>query len=248
MMHALSSTFIHNTKPRMSLPIITVSNIHYSYEEAGKKHAVLSDVSFEISKGECVALLGESGSGKSTLLNLLGGIDQANAGSLSIQGRQMSDMQEPELTLFRRENLGFIYQLFNLIPTLSVFENIALPLELAGASVAERKKQVSSWLSNVGLQGRETAFPDQLSGGEQQRVAVARALIHKPAIVLADEPTGNLDVATGQKVLSLLTTIAKSTGQTLLIVTHSKVVAEAADRVLVLNRGQISEGTTGLAW
>lgn len=232
----------------MSSPIIVVSNVHYSYEEAGKENSVLSDVSFTINKGECVALLGESGSGKSTLLNIMGGIDQASSGTLSIQGRGMSEMKEPELTLFRREHLGFIYQLFNLIPTLTVFENIALPLELANVPLAERKKQVGSWLANVGLQGREAAFPDQLSGGEQQRVAVARALIHKPAIVLADEPTGNLDVATGQKVLTLLTSIAKTTEQTLLIVTHSKVVAEAADRILVLNDGQISEGTMGHAW
>lgn len=232
----------------MSSPIIVVSHVHYSYEEAGKKHTVLSDVSFQIAQGECVALLGESGSGKSTLLNIIGGIDRADTGSLSIQNCHMSDMQEPELTLFRREHLGFIYQLFNLIPTLSVFENIALPLELAGVSLTERKKQVSAWLENVGLEGRGGAFPDQLSGGEQQRVAVARALIHKPAIVLADEPTGNLDVATGHKILSLLTTIAKSTGQTLLIVTHSKVVAEAADRILVLDHGQIADGTAGHAW
>ncbi|CAA6811310.1 MAG: Putative ABC transport system ATP-binding protein [uncultured Thiotrichaceae bacterium] len=232
----------------MSSPIITVSNISYSYQEAGKEQAVLSDVSFALNRGECVALLGESGSGKSTLLNIIGGIDQASSGELSIQGLCMSEMSEPELTLFRREHLGFIYQLFNLIPTLTVFENIALPLELADVPLTERKKHVSAWLANVGLEGREAAFPDQLSGGEQQRVAVARALIHKPTIVLADEPTGNLDVATGQKVLSLLTTIAKSTGQTLLIVTHSKVVAEAADRVLVLNHGQISEGSTGYAW
>lgn len=232
----------------MCKPIITVSNIHYSYEEAGKEYAVLSNVSLAINQGECVALLGESGSGKSTLLNIMGGIDQAKSGSLRIQGQGMSEMKEPDLTLFRREHLGFIYQLFNLIPTLTVFENIALPLALMDVPLSIRKAEVRSWLAKVGLEGRESAFPDQLSGGEQQRVAVARALIHKPAIVLADEPTGNLDVATGQKVLTLLTTIAKSAGQTLLVVTHSKVVAEAADRVLVLNHGEITEGTTGYAW
>lgn len=225
--------------------LINASNLCYEYREAGKTHSVLQDVNLSINTGELVALLGASGSGKSTLLNLLGGIDAAKSGSLHIADQFFSSLPEPDLTLFRRQHIGFIYQLFNLIPTLSVFENIALPLELSGVTSAERGQRVTDWLDKVGLSGRETAFPDQLSGGEQQRVAIARALIHEPSLVLADEPTGNLDAVTGRKILDLLVSLSRDQGQTLLIVTHSQAVAELADRILVMKNGYIEQAVSG---
>lgn len=228
--------------------IIKASNLHYTYQEAGKIQTVLDNIDIHINQGELVALLGESGSGKSTLLNLLGCIDKPKSGEVHINGVSMSDLQEPDLTLFRREHIGFIYQLFNLIPTLTVFENIALPLELANISSTERIQRVQLWLDKVGLSDRAEAFPDQLSGGEQQRVAVARALVHQPSLVLADEPTGNLDAQTGKKILDLLVNLSREQGQTLLIVTHSKAVADRADRILVLKSGMIAEGGNSNAW
>ena len=227
-------------------PFIEASHLCYDYEEAGKTHAVLHNVNLVINSGELVALLGASGSGKSTLLNLLGGIDKARSGSLQISNQLFSFLPEPDLTLFRRKHIGFIYQLFNLIPTLTVFENIALPLELAGIAPHEREQRVTDWLQKVGLNGRGSAFPDQLSGGEQQRVAIARALIHEPSLVLADEPTGNLDALTGHKILDLLISVSRDQGQTLLIVTHSRAVAKVADRILVMHEGQIEESSSSL--
>lgn len=218
---------------------IYTSGLSYYYNEAGQRHCVLDGIDLTINKGEIIALLGASGSGKSTLLNLLGGIDQAHSGSVHIAGHNFNTLTEPALTHFRREHIGFIYQLFNLIPTLSVAENIALPLELSGIASMERQQQVRAWLKKVDLTGREQAFPDQLSGGEQQRVAIARALIHQPALVLADEPTGNLDAVSGYNILELLTTLAREQRQTLVIVTHSQTVANAADRILLMQAGKL---------
>ncbi len=211
-------------------------------------HTVIAHADLSVERGEVIALLGASGSGKSTLLNLLAGIDKPASGQVTIAGQVISNLQEPQLTLFRRQHIGFIYQLFNLIPTLTVFENIALPLELCGVIKVEREQRVDDWLNKVGLQGREQAFPDQLSGGEQQRIAIARALIHQPMLVLADEPTGNLDAETGQHILDLLTELANQHQQTLLIVTHSEAVASRARRVLVMEHGTLSEGSRQLAW
>jgi putative ABC transport system ATP-binding protein len=157
-------------------------------------------------------------------------------------------MGEPELTLLRRAHIGFIYQFFNLIPTLSVAENIGLPLELNGTPGRERRTLVSDWLAKVGLDGREEAFPDELSGGEQQRVAIARALIHDPALVLADEPTGNLDARTGQVVLELLAHLFRDEGRTLILVTHSRKVSEITDRVLALANGRLTDETEAISW
>lgn len=228
--------------------MLSTTNLHYSYPEAGQQHTVLSDVSFSVAKGERVALIGSSGSGKSTLLNLLGGIDMPVRGEVRIGQNNLTQLKEPELTLFRRQNIGFIYQQFNLIPTLTVAENILLPLELLGVQQAEQKQRLQRWLSAVQLTGRNDAFPDQLSGGEQQRVAIARALIHQPALVLADEPTGNLDAATGALVLDLLFELTRETEQTLLVVTHSRAVAEKADRVLLLRDGVLAEAGDGMVW
>jgi putative ABC transport system ATP-binding protein len=157
-------------------------------------------------------------------------------------------MGEPDLTLLRRQHIGFIYQFFNLIPTLTVSENLALPLELNGIAAARRGARVSELLGRVGLDGREGAFPDQLSGGEQQRVAIARAVIHEPALVLADEPTGNLDARTGAVVLELLAHLFRDEGRTLILVTHSRKVSDIADRILALDNGRLSTHAEALSW
>lgn len=228
--------------------LLHADHLHYAYEEAGHLHDVLQDVSLSLRAGERVALLGSSGSGKSTLLNLLGGIDIPDHGSIWIADRIITRLKEPDLTLFRRRHIGFIYQQFNLIPTLTTAENILLPLELLGLSLREQQQRLAHWLAAIGLPGRGQSFPDQLSGGEQQRVSIARALIHQPALVLADEPTGNLDAQTGQLVLNMLFDLAHEYGQTLLVVTHSKAVAAKADRILILEQGMLHEGEQELAW
>jgi putative ABC transport system ATP-binding protein len=229
-------------------PLLEANNLNYAYQEAGQMHTVITQANLSIKRGEIIALFGASGSGKSTLLNLLAGIDKPASGQVIIAGENLSNLQEPQLTLFRRQHIGFIYQLFNLIPTLTVFENVALPLELCGVVKIEREQRVDDWLNKVGLQGREQAFPDQLSGGEQQRIAIARALIHQPMLVLADEPTGNLDAETGLHILDLLTELANQHQQTLLIVTHSEAVASRAGRMLVMEQGMLSETSKQLAW
>lgn len=219
--------------------MLTATHLHYAYPEAGRSHTVLDDVSLQLAKGEHVALVGSSGSGKSTLLNILGGIDRPSAGHIQIAAEAISDLAEPALTLFRRQHIGFIYQQFNLIPTLTVAENIGLPLALLQYPAAEQQQRLHHWLQAIGLPERGAAFPDQLSGGEQQRVAVARALIHQPALVLADEPTGNLDEETGERVLDLLFDLAQDVQQTLLVVTHSEAVAARASRIVRLQAGQL---------
>lgn len=228
--------------------MLQAEQLSYTYPEAGRQQTVLQDVNLHLAAGEQVALVGSSGSGKSTLLNLLGGIDTPGAGQIHIAGQLISQLQEPALTLFRRQHIGFIYQQFNLIPTLTVAENILLPLELLALDSTTRRQRLQLWLERVQLVQRAQAFPDQLSGGEQQRVAIARALIHQPALVLADEPTGNLDAQTGALVLELLFTLAREQQQTLLIVTHSRSVAERAQRTVLLQQGRLQENDQNMAW
>jgi len=228
--------------------LIQAQQLHYDYEEAGSQHVVLDNVDFSIQQGERVALLGSSGSGKSTILNLIGGIDAPTRGRIQVADQVMTELQEPALTRFRCQHIGFIYQQFNLIPTLTTAENILLPLELLGYSEADKAERLAHWLQAIGIADRGQSFPDQLSGGEQQRVAIARALIHQPTLVLADEPTGNLDAKTGQHILNLLFDLAQQHEQTLLIVTHSKTVADRADRLLVLQQGSIHSGGQEIAW
>lgn len=228
--------------------MLSAHHLHYAYPEAGQLHSVLKEVSFELAVGEQVALVGSSGSGKSTLLNLLGGIDKPTSGQIFLKGQALTALKEPALTLFRRQQIGFIYQQFNLIPTLTVAENILLPLSLLSVSAKEQQAHLAYWLTAIQLPTRASAFPDQLSGGEQQRVAIARALIHHPALVLADEPTGNLDAKTGQLILDLLFNLAEQAQQTLLVVTHSKVVAERAERIMVMQDGLLQTHATALAW
>jgi len=201
---------------------------------------VLQSADARIARGEFVAILGKSGSGKSTLLNLISGIDLTDDGTVWIDGRNLTSMSERERTLFRRRHIGFVFQFFNLIPTLTVLENVTLPLELGGTSRTEAEKRAEPLLSAVGLPDRLGAFPDRLSGGEQQRVAIARALVHDPLLVLADEPTGNLDEATGRQVLALLDDLTRQAGKNLIVVTHSREAASYADRVLLLREGKLA--------
>lgn len=221
--------------------IIRLDHITKRYEEAGVERTIFSDVSLEINCGEFVVLLGKSGSGKSTLLNLIGGIDAPNAGDVWINDQSITRMSDTARTLFRRNHIGFIFQAFNLIPTLSVIENVMLPLELNGRPSAEVRHRAQTLIDQVGLNHRIQAFPDRLSGGEQQRVAIARALINDPLVVLADEPTGNLDADTGKTVLDLLDRLTRQAGKNLVMVTHSEEVVGVADRVLRLREGQLWE-------
>jgi putative ABC transport system ATP-binding protein len=229
-------------------PVLAAAGIGKSYAEGKQRRTVLADIDFEVARGECIALVGQSGSGKSTLLNLLAGIDKPDTGDIELLGRSIGAMGEPELTLLRREHIGFVYQFFNLIPTLTVAENLSLPLELNSIPAGVRQQRIGDWLGKVGLDGREDSFPEELSGGEQQRVAIARAMIHDPALVLADEPTGNLDARTGQVVLQLLAHLFRDEGRTLILVTHSRKVSEITDRVLALDNGRLITDSGALSW
>lgn len=210
-----------------------------AYWEGDRRRVVLENASADFDRGEFVALVGRSGSGKSTLLNLVSGIDRPDAGQIWLGGQELTALSERERTLFRRQKIGFVFQFFNLIPTLTVLENVTLPLELNGTSPKAARAAAEPLLDAVGLLDRAAAFPDKLSGGEQQRVAIARALVHDPALVLADEPTGNLDEATGQAILALLDRLTRQAGKNLLMVTHSLESAAWADRVFHLRDGRL---------
>ena len=221
--------------------LISLEHVTKTYEEAGVERTILNDVSIELGCGEFVVLLGKSGSGKSTLLNLIGGIDAPTAGDVRIDGRSITRMSDQERTLYRRNHIGFVFQAFNLIPMLSVWENVLLPVELSSDDRQRRegKTRARDLLERVGLSDRLGAFPDRLSGGEQQRVAIARALANDPLVVLADEPTGNLDAENGKIVLQLLDTLTRQAGKNLVMVTHSEEVIGIADRVLRLKDGKL---------
>lgn len=201
------------------------------------RHVVLDSVELDIAAGQSVALRGRSGTGKSTLLNLMCGIDSPDSGTVEVDGFSISTASERDRTLFRRRHIGFVYQAFNLVPTLSVGDNVRLVLELNGAASATDR--VAELLRRVGLESRAGSFPDLLSGGEQQRVAIARALAHKPQLVLADEPTGNLDERTADGVLDLLAETVAEEGSTLVMATHSHAVAARCDRVIELRDGKL---------
>ena len=219
--------------------MVRVGDLVYRYTEGESERVVLRGVDLSLAPGERVALVGASGCGKSTLLNLIGGIDTPQGGSIDIGGTDIAALGEPARTEFRRQRLGFVYQRFHLLPTLTAAENIALPLELLGLAPALRRQRVQQWLAAVGLDGRGGSFPAHLSGGEQQRVAIARALVHGPGLLLADEPTGSLDPAIGERVLDLLFERGSDGGRALLLVTHSAAVARRADRVLRLDGGRV---------
>lgn len=221
---------------------VKLCNVSRQFREGDRLRVVLEGLNAEFAGGEVVALRGRSGSGKSTLLNLISGIDAPDAGSIEVAGRDLTGMSERERTLFRRQHIGFVYQAFNLLPTLTVADNVKLVLELNQVAAAEADARVKTLLSQVGLSGREDSYPDILSGGEQQRVAIARALVHQPSLLLADEPTGNLDDKTAQSVLTLLGDLLRQSGGTMIIATHSATVAAFCDRVLELQDGKLITG------
>ncbi len=221
--------------------MIRLAAVGKSYIEAGRERRVLDRIDAEIRAGELVVLLGRSGSGKSTLLNLIAGIDRPSVGEIYLEGRALGALSEDARTRLRRDRIGFVFQFFNLVPTLTVLENVLLPFELRGRVARDDRERARSLLADVGLADRGAQLPDRLSGGEQQRVAVARALAADPALVLADEPTGNLDLDTGLEVLDLLDRLTRRAGRTLLMVTHSREVMGIADRLLALDHGRLVE-------
>lgn len=222
----------------MSEPLIRLENLSKSFVEGAHRRPVLSGVSATFARGEFVAIVGRSGSGKSTLLNLISGIDRPDGGAVWLDGCDLTSLSERERTLIRRRQIGFVFQFFNLMPTLTVLENVILPLELNGVAPAAAQRRVAALLDAVGLADRAAAFPDRLSGGEQQRVAIARALAHDPLLVLADEPTGNLDEDSGRRTLDLLDRLTRRSGKNLILVTHGSDAA-VADRVLQLHDGKL---------
>ncbi len=218
--------------------MVVVQNVSKRYEGKRAVHA-LRGVSFHVHKHELVAIMGPSGSGKSTLLNIIGGLDRPSEGSVTIDGQELSALDDTALTRVRREKIGFVFQFFNLLPTLTAWQNVALPLHLAGVSRKEAKAKAISRLEMVGLKARQDHLPDELSGGEQQRVAIARALILNPPLILADEPTGNLDSQTSQEVLSLLKELQSPFDSTVILVTHDTKAAAFCHRILTMQDGQI---------
>jgi putative ABC transport system ATP-binding protein len=226
-------------------PLIELRQVTKDYDEGDRRRPVLCEASATIDRGELAVLVGRSGSGKSTLLNLLSGIDQPSSGTVVIDGVEISSLAERERTLFRRDRIGFVFQFFNLIPTLTVEENLLLPLELKGRLQPADRRAAFDLLAEVGLADRVASFPDRLSGGEQQRVAVARALAHDPLLVLADEPTGNLDFETGLQVLEILDRLTRQAGKTMVMVTHSPEMVGAADRVFRIEACRLVERADG---
>ena len=219
--------------------MLAIRGLSRSFHEGARQHRVLDQLDADFVRGETVALMGRSGSGKSTLLNLICGIDRPDTGTIDIDGERITALPERQRTLFRRRHLGFVYQFFNLIPTLDVEENVRLALELNGVRGAPARTRSRAMLEQVGLGDRPHSAPDSLSGGEQQRVAIARALVHEPHLVLADEPTGNLDDESAGSVMELLHALVTARGGTLLIATHARSVANQADRVFELVEGRL---------
>ena len=219
---------------------VQLEGVQKVFQEGEIERTVLNQVSFTFNPGEFVVLLGHSGSGKSTLLNLISGIDQPSAGTVRINGLAITELDERSRTLFRRDHIGFVFQFFNLIPTLTVLENVTLPQELAGKSPQACQREALRLLHEVGLKDRQDTFPEKLSGGQQQRVAIARALVQKPQLVLADEPTGNLDEETGKRVLQRLLSLTRDARKTLIMATHNPEIAQQADRVLRVQDGNLT--------
>lgn len=216
-----------------------VKNAYKSYVNGEIRNEVLKNVSFQAEQGEFIAILGPSGSGKSTLLNMLGGLDKLDSGEIILDGKTFTEENDDILSQYRRQEIGFIFQSFNLIPVLSVYENIVLPVVLDDGKVDE--SYIDEILNQIGMKEKSNYLPTQLSGGQQQRVAIARALANKPQIILADEPTGNLDTQTGNDVIELLMKGVKKYGQTLILITHNENIARMADRVLYLKNGSFEE-------
>lgn len=219
------------------MEILMASDLRKTYGKGIAEVHALDNVSLTVNKGEFVAIVGTSGSGKSTLLNMLGGLDKPDAGTVSIDGNELQKMKDEMLTIFRRRKIGFVFQAFNLVPVLNVFDNITIPIELDGKK--PDKNYIEELISILGLNDKVNSLPNQLSGGQQQRVAIARALASKPAIILADEPTGNLDTKTGLDVLGLLKTTCHKYNQTIIMITHNQDIAQTADRIIRIEDGRI---------
>lgn len=219
------------------MEILQTTDLVKTYGDGDTAVHALRGVNLAVGKGEFVAIVGTSGSGKSTLLHMLGGLDHPTSGSVTVDGKELGTMGDEELTIFRRRKIGFVFQSFNLVPVLSVYENIVLPIELDGGKVD--KDYVDEIIRTLGMEEKVNAYPNQLSGGQQQRVAIARALAAAPAIILADEPTGNLDSKTSQDVLGLLKVIGDRFGQTIVMITHNEEIAQLADRIIRIEDGQM---------
>ncbi|WP_026511854.1 MULTISPECIES: ABC transporter ATP-binding protein [unclassified Butyrivibrio] len=219
------------------MEILRVSDLKKTYGKGDTAVEALKGINLSVQKGEFIAIVGTSGSGKSTLLHMLGGLDRPTSGSVSIDGKDIFTLKDEELTIFRRRKIGFVFQSFNLVPVLSVYENIVLPIELDG-NVPD-KEFVDQIIDTLGLTEKRNAYPNQLSGGQQQRVAIARALSSAPQVILADEPTGNLDSKTSQDVLGLLKVIGEKYSQTIIMITHNDEIAQMADRIIRIEDGLI---------
>ena len=222
------------------MEILKAENLKKYYDESTVMVKALDGVDITIDRGEFVAIVGTSGSGKSTLLNMLGGLDRPTSGSVTVDGKKIFDLKDEELTIFRRRKIGFVFQAFNLVPVLNVYENIVLPIQLDGNIVDE--EFVDQVIESLGLNEKVENLPNQLSGGQQQRVAIARALATKPSIILADEPTGNLDSKTSQDVLGLLKMTSVKFKQTIVMITHNEEIAQMADRIIRIEDGKVYGG------
>jgi putative ABC transport system ATP-binding protein len=222
------------------MPVLVADNLQKTYVSGDARVAALAGVSFEVEAGDFVALMGPSGCGKSTLLHLCGAMDRLTSGTLRLNDRDLSTMGDDELTRVRREQVGFVFQFFNLLPTLTVSDNIALPCLLAGMKAEEAESRGRALADRVGISHRLTHYPQQISGGEMQRAAIARALVHRPALLVADEPTGNLDSENGANVLSLIGELNRELGVTVVLATHAADVAAAATRVLKMKDGKFA--------
>lgn len=224
------------------MEILQAKDLKKIYGSGENAVHALDGVNFSVDKGEFVAVVGTSGSGKSTLLHMLGGLDRPTDGKVIVDGKDIFSLKDEALTIFRRRKIGFVFQAYNLVPVLNVYENIVLPVQLDGGEV--EKSFMDQIVQTLGLDGRLDALPNQLSGGQQQRVAIARALIAAPAIILADEPTGNLDSKTSQDVLSLLKVTSRKFTQTIVMITHNEEIAQMADRIIRIEDGRIVSGHT----
>ncbi|CDA62296.1 putative uncharacterized protein [Clostridium sp. CAG:169] len=221
------------------MKILQASNLTKIYGSGENEVHALDGVNFSVEKGEFVAIVGTSGSGKSTLLHMLGGLDRPTGGSVEVDGKEIFSLKDEELTIFRRRKIGFVFQNYNLVPVLNVYENIVLPVQLDGKT--PDASYIDSIIETLGLERKLENLPNNLSGGQQQRVAIARALASKPAIILADEPTGNLDSKTSQDVLGLLKVTSQKYGQTIMMITHNEEIAQLADRIIRIEDGKIVE-------
>ena len=222
------------------MSILKAENLVKIYGQGENEVKALNNVSLEIEEGEFVSIVGSSGSVKSTLLNMLGGLDRLTSGDIYINNKKLGDMKDEELTIFRRRNIGFVFQNYNLVPILNVYENIVLPIELDGMKIDE--EYIDSIINTLGLNQKLTNMPNNLSGGQQQRVAIARAIATKPAIILADEPTGNLDSKTSMDVIGLLKMTSQKFNQTIVMITHNEEIAQLADRIIRIEDGKIARG------